>query len=135
MLQRLKSKIFEKLGLVLDLAAFLGTSGGAIVGGLRGKIPVALFLCVCAFAFFLRVTSQAQKISKPRTAPGWVIVSNVALSIVSVAFLVEATNLPVRFTQDGFEYWHWALVLVALVALFALFSQVYNRFSQRGKAS
>jgi hypothetical protein len=134
MLHWIKAKVGEKLGLVLDALAFLATSGGAIVGALRGKVPVALFLCVCACAFFLRVTSRGRSVSKESRIPGWVVVSNAVLSIIATAALVEATNLPVRYTQGGFAYWHWALVLVALFASFALFSQVYSLVTIRNRS-
>jgi drug/metabolite transporter (DMT)-like permease len=131
MLHWITSKIGKKLGLILDALAFVATSGGAILGAMRGKVPVALFLCVCACAFFLRVTSRGRNVSKQQHAPAWVVVSNAILSILATGLLVEATNLPVRYTQVGFAYWHWALVLVALLASFALFSQVYGRVTRK----
>lgn len=45
--------------------------------------------------------------------------------------LAEATNLPLRFYQPGFEAWHWALVVVALFVAYVVHMQVFRSFTRR----
>jgi hypothetical protein len=44
----------------------------------------------------------------------------VVLSVSEVAALVEATNLPVRFNQAGFQLAHWYLVALALFSAYLI---------------
>jgi len=74
-----------------------------------------------ALGFFLRLAGRrrAQTMAPP-PVPIWGRAASAALAVAEVALLVEATNLPVRFGQSGFEPWHWALVCAALLVAHAL---------------
>jgi len=51
-------------------------------------------------------------------APPWVLVVCVVLSVIETGVIVEASNLPVRFDQPGFEKSNWLFVVALLLVLF-----------------
>jgi hypothetical protein len=66
--------------------------------------------------------------------PTWVRPVAIALSVVEVAALVEAVNSPVRFDDAGFEYMHWALAAIALVAAYALQVRLLRSVGRKSRA-
>lgn len=81
---------------------------------------VAVVLLAMAVGFILRFTRRrspaAAAVAK---LPVWARAIAAGLAAVLVAGLVEATNFPVRFDQPGFEPWHWALVVAALLMAYS----------------
>ncbi len=105
----------------VDVAGIALSGSGAAVVAFLGKFMLAIVLGAVALGFFLRLVGRRRlQVVAPQRAPRWSRAVSAALAVVEVALLVEATNFPVRFDQPGFETWHWALVLVALVATYPL---------------
>ena len=119
MLVGLKRKAGEALLVGADIAGMVLSVSGAAVVAFLGKVMLSVVLLAVALGFFLRLSGR-RKVVLPPPAPGWARPAAGLLSVLEVAALTEATDLPVRFHQSGFEPWHWALVVVALVVAYAL---------------
>ncbi len=121
MLPALKRRIAEGLMVGADVAGIALSGSGAAVVAFLGKFMIAVVLGAIALGFFLRLVGRrrARAIAPPQISM-WSRVVSATLAAVEVALLVEATNFPVRFDQSGFEPWHWALVLLALVVAYLL---------------
>jgi hypothetical protein len=117
-----------------DVAGLVVGASGATVVAFFGKLAAAVVLGAVALGFFLRLSSRRRtEASAPRVSvPVWLRVLAAGVSGVLVAALVEATDLPVRFHQPGFDAWHWAVVIVALVVAYSLVSRAAVRLLERG---
>ena len=132
MLMALKRRIADGFLVAADVAGVALSGSGAAVVAVLGKFMLAVVLGAIALGFFLRLAGRrpGQVVVSPRT-PAWSRAVSVGLATVEVALLVEATNLPVRFDQAGFEPWHWILVLVALAVTYPLNLRVMSRLIRR----
>jgi hypothetical protein len=133
MLPALKRRIADGLMAGADLAGIALSGSGAAVVAFLGKFMLAVVLGAIALGFFLRLVGRRRvpAVSPPRV-PMWSRAVSAVLAAGEVALLVEATNLPVRFDQSGFEPWHWALVLVAFAVAYPLNLRVVrNLFGKR----
>lgn len=132
MLVALKRKAGEALLVGADVAGMVLSVSGATVVALVGKVMLAVVLLAVGLGFFLRLSGR-RKVAAPPPAPGWVRPAAGILSVVEVAALTEATDLPVRFNQVGFEPWHWGLVVGALLIAYALNMRLFATFN-RGRS-
>ncbi len=132
MLVALKRKAGEALLVGADIAGMVLSVSGAAVVAFLGKVMFAVVLLAVALGFFLRLSGR-RKVVLPPPAPGWTRMAAGLLSILEVAVLTEATDMPVRFHQPGFEPWHWGLVVVALLVAYALNMRVYALLSGRSR--
>ncbi len=119
MLMKFRQNASEFLLATVDIAGMLFSISGAAVVAFVGKLVFAVVLLAVALGFFLRLSGR-RKVHMPPRAPGWVRPVAGVLSLVQVAVLTEAADLPVRFNQAGFEMWHWGLVVAALLAAYML---------------
>jgi len=120
-LMALKRRIAEGFLVVADVAGVVLSGSGAAIVAFLGKFMLAMVLGAIALGFFLRLAARRRmQVLAPHPIPMWSRGVSVALAVVEAGLLVEATNFPVRFDQSGFEPWHWALVLVALVVAYSL---------------
>jgi hypothetical protein len=128
----LKRKVTDGFLVVADVAGLVLSASGASVVAIFGKLMLAVVLGAIALGFFLRLAGRRRQaaFAQART-PGWCYVASVVLAAVEVALLVEATNLPIRFGQSGFELWHWALVVVALVVAHVVHMQIFRYLIRR----
>lgn len=134
MIRTLKRRIADSLLLAADVAGvFLSASGAAIVAFL-GKLMLAVVLAAIALGFFLRIAGRKKlaAVAAPARLGLRYQLASGAAAAVEVALLVEATKLPVRFDQPGFEPWHWALVVAALCLAYPLNMRICRRLA--GKA-
>jgi hypothetical protein len=117
----LSKRISEGLLALADIAGGLLAGSGAAVVAFLGKFMLAVVLGAIALGFFLRLASRrgVPPVSPARMGLRYQLAS-ACLAVVQVAALTEASNLPVRFDQNGFEPWHWVLVLVALAVGYSL---------------
>jgi hypothetical protein len=115
----LRTAVAKRIELLADLGGIGLSLSGATAAAVFGKVLLAVVLGALALGFFLRISGRrvAGDPSALRT-PRWVLAVSGLLLLVEVGVLVEATNLPARFTQDGFELLHWALVLLAFIVAF-----------------
>lgn len=105
----------------LELAGTVSTSSLALVSAVTGRLLIAAVLAGLALGFFLRLSGRRARVAEaPSPLPPRAWAASAVLSLAEVAVLTEATNLPVRFDQPGFQMWHWAVVLLALLAAFLL---------------
>lgn len=119
MLATLKGKAGQALLLAADVAGMVLFASGAAVGAIVGKLMLAVVLLAVALGFFLRLSGR-RRVPAPVAPPRWTRATAAGLAVLEVAVLTEATDLPVRFHQPGFETWHWGLVVLALLAAYAL---------------
>lgn len=112
----LRRKAADTLLLVADAAGLLLSGSGAAVVAFFGKVFLAVVLGAMALGFFLRLAGrQRPPPPAPVLTPLLCRAASAILAAVEVAVLVEATDLPVRFHQSGFQLYHWLLVLAVLV--------------------
>ena len=121
----LRTAISKRIQLLVDVSGIAVSLSGATAAAVFGKALLAVVLGALALGFLLRLSGRrvASTAAVVRT-PGWVFAVASLLSLVVIGVLVEATNLPVRFTQEGFELLHWALVLLAVSAAFLMLVRV-----------
>ena len=106
------------------LASVVGVPLAALTGKLYLAALVALFGLGCCLRF-VRLRQRQRQIDHEAfvvspTVPVWLTPVVGLLSAVEVAVLVEATRLPVRADQPGFDTAHWWWVLAGFVVLFWL---------------
>ena len=127
MLLALKRKIADGVLVVADVGGMLLSASGATVVAFLGKLMLAVILGALALGFFLRLVGRRQTMSVASAKPpGWCRVAAALLAAVEVALLAEATNLPIRFDQPGFQSQHWLLVVFALVVAYAVHMQIFR---------
>lgn len=132
MLLSLKRRIADGLWVALDVAGVALSGSGAAVVTVFGKALLAVVLGAIALGFFLRLAGRRrERVVVASRISAWARVASAGLAAVEVALLVEATNLPVRFNQTGFEPWHWIVVLAALVVTYPLNLRVLGRLMRR----
>jgi hypothetical protein len=119
MLPTLKKKISNGFLIAIDLAGIIFSLSGASVVVVLGKLMLAAVLGAVALGFFLRLSGRrtpARSVAPPTPRRYYFVAG--FLSVMEIATLTEATDLPVRFYQPGFELQHWLLVAAALVVAF-----------------
>lgn len=136
MLTALRHTINTRLETAIELTGFLVSLSGATAALVFGRLMLAVALGAVVLGFFFRLAGRRKaRSAEAPNAPAWIYMASVLLSVVEVGLLVEATDLPVRFYQEGFALHHWALVLAALVAAFwvqlALLRAVANKCNTR----
>ena len=129
----LKRKVGEALLVGADITGMVLSVSGAAVVAFLGKLMLAVVLFALALGFFLRLSGR-RKVALPSAAPpGWARPAAGGLAVLEVALLTEATDFPVRFHQPGFEPWHWALVVVALLVAYALHMRLFAVLQRRDR--
>lgn len=132
----LKQRVEGVLWFAVEGAGFLASLFGAAVVAFLGKLMLAVVLGAVSLGFFLRLSGRrASALPAPTRTPGWCYWVSGLMSVIEVAALTEATNLPVRFYQAGFAPWHWALVLAALVVAFTVQVQLLRSVIRRERVA
>lgn len=128
----LKRKLADGFLVIADVAGLLLSASGASVVAVLGKLMLAVVLGAISLGFFLRLAGRRRQASlAPVPTPVWSYVASVVLAIFEIGLLVEATNLPVRFDQSGFEPWHWVLVAVALIVAYVVHMQIFRAIARK----
>ena len=121
MLVRARRSVGRLIMLIFEIIGMLGGLTGAIIAMVRGKYFAAVILGALALGLFFRINGRGQEKNHAAVVVSpWVILSCVLLSLIEVSILAEATNLPVRFNQPGFEIQNWSYVILALLILYFL---------------
>ena len=120
-LTTLKRSMAEGLMAAADGTGFVLSLCGTCVVAFFGKLMLAVVLGAVSLGFFLRLVGRrgTKPSEQPRT-PKWCHGLAGVLAVAEVAALVEAAHLPVRFHQEGFEPWHWLLVIAAWLIAYAI---------------
>lgn len=131
----LKQRTREALSTACDVAGLVVGASGATLVAVLGKLAAAVVLGAIALGFFLRLGSRRRVPPAPTQEPvrAWVRAVSAILSVAGVSLLVEATDLPVRFHQPGFEPWHWVLVGAALALAYSLCTRGVRRLLESGR--
>lgn len=119
-LKKTRQAIGQGILVIIELAGLVLSLSGAAVALFLGKLFAAAVLGVLTLGVFLRLAGRRDKIKiiEPKPTPPWIHFISAALAVVEVSILAEATNLPVRYNQPGFEKVNWLLVCLALLAMF-----------------
>lgn len=119
MLMKIRSGLRATAMVTLEVAGLAASSCGAAITLFFGKLFAAAILGVLALGIFLRLTGRRRPppADAPVTSP-WLQLACALLSLLEVAGLAEASNLPVRFNQPDFEKSNWLLVVVALLVIY-----------------
>jgi len=136
-LAKIKDRASASLELVAEVAGLVVSVSGATVAVVLGKLIVGVFLGAVAVGFLLRLKGRRHRgvAIPPASRSGWVRPVAAIMSLVEVGALVEATNLPVRFSQEGFAYGHWYLLALAFFALYLLQAGVLGQFAAKRRAA
>jgi hypothetical protein len=132
MFQKPQKFVVGKLQIAIEVAGTIASLSGAALAVVFGKLLLAIALGALAAGIFFRMVNRrsSSQFSGAAPTPRWMSVAAAGLSVVEGAVLVEATNLPVRFSQEGFQLHHWALVVVFLVVAFIVQRRVLSMFVQ-----
>ncbi len=117
MLARIRQSLADHLELLLDAAGLAASFTGATAAAIFGRLMLALLLGAVVLGFYLRLARRRRK-PPPQPVAHWVYGACGLLSAIEAGVLVEATDLPVRFGQEGFAMHHWLLVLLAFSVAF-----------------
>ncbi len=125
----LRQRFAAVLELLVEIVGLIGAFAGTAVALFLGKLFAAAVLAGVTTGIVLRIAGRR---GLPRTSvappsPAWRALC-AALSLVETALLVEASNLPVRVTQPGFEKSNWLLVIAALIVLYVLQMRLLGAF-------
>jgi hypothetical protein len=129
---QLKPSLASRMLATTEIAGMFLTATGATLSMVFGRVVLAIVLAALAMGLFLRFSSRAKSRAAPMPAlQGWVRPVSVLLSLVETAVMVEATQLPVRFGQPGFELYHWPLVMVVFAVAYTLQVSLFRRLGKR----
>ena len=125
---RTKASVQGRVLLVVEAAGTLASAVGVPLAALTGKLYLAVLVALFGLGCCLRFVRLRQRLRQTRQevvadsppAPVWLTPAVGLLSAVEIAVLVEATRLPVRADQAGFETAHWWWVLAGFAVLFWL---------------
>ncbi len=127
-LARAKATVQGGVLLVAEAAGTLCSAAGVPIAAVTGKVYLAVLLALfglgCGLRFvrlrrrLLQPPVHGAAVAKAPSAPAWLTPAVGLLSAAEVALLVEATRLPVRADQPGFDTANWWWVLAGLTVLF-----------------
>lgn len=132
MLQFIRSKVQTAGAVVLEGAALALSASGTAAALIFGRFLLAVALGAFALGVFFRLSSrrrQGQAIDQQD--PAWLAPVTALITMIECAVLVEATDLPVRFSQPGFQVHHWLWVLAFLGVAYVVQSRMLRRISSR----
>jgi hypothetical protein len=137
---RFRSAISAKIELLAEGLALALSASGALTAAIFGKLLLGLLLGCIAVGFVLRLktrrTTKGQAAATAPTLPAKL--TTAVLSFAETAAAVEASNLPVRFDQEGFQFIHWALLAVFFIVAYLLqrplVSTILSKIRQRNAA-
>lgn len=128
----LRKKAGEALLVGADVLGLVLSVTGASVVAILGKLMFAIVLGAIALGFFLRLSGRRKvQVAPPAPTRLWWRPAAALVAATEVALLTEATDLPVRFHQPGFETWHWGLVVVALVVAYSLHMRIFRALARK----
>ena len=128
MLQLIRSKVQAAGAVVLEGVALALSASGTAAALVFGKVLLAIALGASALGAFFRLSSrrrQRQPIGKQD--PAWLAPVTALITVIECAVLVEATDLPVRYSQPGFQVHHWLFVLAFLIVAYVAQSRLIRR--------
>lgn len=133
MLIEIRKSAGRKLEVAVEAVGAVASMSGAFGALVFGKALLALVLGAVALGIVLRLVSRRSGLqtAQPVQLPLWVSAVAGCLSVIECAAIVEAGDLPVRFSQPGFAFHHWAIVLLAFLGAFFLQRKVLGRLLQR----
>ena len=123
MLLKIRNAIGNTFMFVIEGAGFFVSISGAVFAIVLGKLFAAAVLAAITLGIFLRLVGRRKPIPVETNSfqtPPWVKFSCAFLSVIEVAVLTEATNLPVSLYQQGFEKLNWLLVILALLVMYVI---------------
>ena len=117
---------------MLDIVGFAASLAGASVSLFLGKLFAAVLFVLLAVGVLNRFVRRRRgdAVHRQPVSP-WVSVVCVVLSIIEAGAIVEASNLPVRFDQPGFEKSNWLFVVALLLVLFYAQRYLFARILAR----
>jgi hypothetical protein len=135
MLIAIRKSFAAKLELIAEVVGLAVSFSGATLAAVFGKLVIAIILGAITLGLFLRLTGRRSNLQvAAQPVPGWVRPAAVLLAVVETSALVEATNLPVRFSQQGFLYTHWLLVALVLAAAYLVQVKLFSSLAARHHA-
>ena len=128
MLQLIQSKARTIGAVVIGGIALARSASGTAAALVFGKVLLAVALGAFALGAFFRLSSRRrQRQAIDDRDPAWLAPVASLITVVECALLVEATDLPVRFSQPGFQVHHWLFVLAFLIVAFVAQSRLIRR--------
>ena len=111
-----------------EAAGLVASVTGASLSLIVGRAAFAVVLGAVALGLFLRISSRAKNATTTDAPlPYWMRLGIALLAVLETGVLVESVNLPVRFDQLGFQWFHWVWVAFACLALYVLQLQILKK--------
>jgi hypothetical protein len=135
MLGTFKQRMLEGALASLEAIGFIASLAGASVSLFLGKFFAAVLFVLLAVGVLNRfVRRRRGDLAEEQRTPVWVLVTCLVLSIIEAGVVVEASNLPVRFNQPGFEKSNWLFVAALLLVFFFGQRYLFRRLLARRQA-
>jgi hypothetical protein len=127
MFPAIRQAFVKRIELLAEVGGLVVLISGATIAVIIGKAMLAVVLGAVTFGFVMRLARRrANRSPVLEVTPTWVRLVSGGSALVEVAVIVEATNLPVRFDQPGFQLIHWLLVAVLIVVAYLLQVGLFN---------
>jgi hypothetical protein len=125
---RVRETIHGNVLLVAEAAGAAASAVGVPLAAVTGKLYLAVLVALFGLGCGLRFVRLRRKrrqpdrvhVALPHVSRAWLTPVVGLLSAIEVALLVEATRLPVRADQPGFDTANWWWVLAGFAVLFWL---------------
>ena len=132
-LANLRKSASLRLDAFLEVAGLVAGAAGSGIAIVFGRGLLAVLLGAVTIGIFLRFSARRKsRVSNEVPLPLWVKPLSMVLTVVEIGLLVEAVDLPVRYSQPGFEIYHWILVILALFSAYYVQFNVLRRVLRRG---
>jgi len=123
LLARARSTVSSTLAVLAEGFGLAFSASGAAVAAVLGKLVIGIVLGVIALGFLLRLMGRQRSSGSVAQRSGTTLAPRLFTALVAVGevvAVVEATNLPIRFNQEGFHMGHWYLVVLTFFAAYFL---------------
>jgi hypothetical protein len=134
--QRIGEGAFSLGEMLVQGLQVLVPGAGAGISFALGKLVIGAVLALICLSVIVRLTLRRKNVGKASDQSASLFLKLVALVLAlgSSAGFVEMTNLPVRFNQDGFSFWYWAIVMVVITVAYRWMLKIFATiFSKKAK--
>jgi hypothetical protein len=131
--QRIGEGAFSLGDMLVQGLQVLVPGAGAGISFALGKLVIGVVLALICFSVIVRLTLRRKNVGKAsvQTASWYLKLVALILALGLSAAFVEMTNLPVRFNQQGFAFWYWAIVAALITVIYHWMLQIFSKIAPK----